>query len=174
MQIEVNGKAVVLRDDVAVKDHEALYRKLREFGLETSWEERMAILPKLVESWGFDGNPQDPAAWEGLDVFDMMAIETGLDQLAITFTIRQHFPSKMFNNMRQLIFQLGEELSWRERAEKIAPFVESWTAAGEPSDIDAWGRLHVISLKVIERAVVKLLLDKMNLAKNLATRSTTP
>ncbi|HUT15399.1 MAG TPA: hypothetical protein VMY98_04050 [Anaerolineae bacterium] len=82
MKVEIAGKEVVLRERFPVREWDHL-RKL--FGQikdpDIPWEERVDILRAFIESWDFDGDPQDVESWGDLDLFtDLLPLEMAITE----------------------------------------------------------------------------------------------
>lgn len=68
MEFTVNGKKVVVKDTLTMLDGYDLYGLMAD---QTSRDMRtqVPLLVKMIESWELAGNPADPDAYNGLDVF---------------------------------------------------------------------------------------------------------
>lgn len=72
MEIEVNGKKVVLRDKVcASRGAYDLMLKIREVKTieDASFEDQVALMRLLIESWELDGDPAKTETYEKIDLF---------------------------------------------------------------------------------------------------------
>lgn len=67
----INGQRVTLKARVAGKDAKGLPEMVHNIGDVLNEPTKLAPLgAALIESWEFDGNPADPAAYGELDIFD--------------------------------------------------------------------------------------------------------
>ena len=67
MEFQVAGKKVVLRERIILGegyDIIGLFTGIDSNDLRTS----IPIMSKMIESWEFEGDPNDPAAYDNLDV----------------------------------------------------------------------------------------------------------
>ena len=67
MEFQVAGKKVVLRERISLGDGYniiGLFSSIDSNDLRTS----IPIMAKMIESWEFEGDPSDPAAYDKLDV----------------------------------------------------------------------------------------------------------
>ena len=167
MEIIVNGTPVVLRDDLTLSEHGDLYQALHDLGFDDGWEQRARALAPCVASWGFAGQPSVVDAWGDLDTFEIAAIENALTQATHKATLRQRFPARDYEGLRGSVRQLAQQrMNWRLRAEKLAPFVETWGYEGDPADPEAWGALSILEVLTIERDILQLIADKAVASKN--------
>ena len=86
MELTVAGKRVVLRERISAREGWAL-RGLAARAMQgerLSFEEECQALAYVVESWEFDGDPTDPAAYEALDATDFIAIDQAVGQQLLT------------------------------------------------------------------------------------------
>ena len=70
MQIEINGKKVVLRDRLPAQECWPVLASLRRglAGQEPSFDEEAQVLAFVVEEWEFEGDPHDPTSYATLDL----------------------------------------------------------------------------------------------------------
>jgi len=86
MEVNINGKRVVLRERFPVREFDHLRRefmalKSAEDWANKDWREQAKIYSAFVESWDFDGDPADIESWGGLDTFsEFPAIESAIAQ----------------------------------------------------------------------------------------------
>lgn len=74
MELLINGQKVVLRDKLPAALYWDKLAKFQGFDPTTARFEDVAQMGALwVESWGFDGDPQDVAAWGQLDLITEFA-----------------------------------------------------------------------------------------------------
>jgi len=67
MEFQVAGKKVVLREHITLGDGYdiiGLFSSIDSNDLRTS----IPIMSKMIESWEFEGDPSEPAAYDKLDV----------------------------------------------------------------------------------------------------------
>lgn len=70
MEIEVNGKTVVLRTKLPAKANWDLMKKFENFNpAELEFDEVADVIKRFVESWELDGDPKDTDSWEDIDMF---------------------------------------------------------------------------------------------------------
>jgi len=75
MEIKVNGKAVVLRTRLPGRQTWEMVRNAASEGATMpEYDDAVKQLTIFVESWEFEGDPGDPAAYEALDYFELMDI----------------------------------------------------------------------------------------------------
>jgi hypothetical protein len=67
-EVIIAGRRVVLKEHLPARDHYALPRALSVGIGRLPFEEQVGPLSKVVESWEFEGDPGDLAAWGELDV----------------------------------------------------------------------------------------------------------
>ena len=78
MDITVGGKAVAFRDSYPVAEFGGLRKRIAALDADAEWDARAKVLREFVESWEFDGEPQDVQSWGKLDFFEMQAIENAV------------------------------------------------------------------------------------------------
>ena len=91
MDIEINGKRVVIRDKIEARYFDTLLRlvdaltdtkrpKLASLPVNLSFDEVVSLGQLAIESWEFDGEINDPESWARLDMpseFMPLLIEMG-------------------------------------------------------------------------------------------------
>ena len=81
MEIEINGKQVVLREKMPAKecyDLLAIVRKAAATG-DIGYDEQVQVFTTIIESWEFDGDPKDPEAYAGLDLLpEFVALDSAV------------------------------------------------------------------------------------------------
>ena len=65
-EIKINGKTVKLRDRFPAKEGRYIWKLLVAIE-DADLLSQVPIMQFLVESWGFPGDPKDPASYEELD-----------------------------------------------------------------------------------------------------------
>ena len=80
MEVTINGKRVVLRERFPTREYDQLRQQFMAIDADTPWDKRANTLRAFVESWEFDGDPDDVEAWGDLDLF----LETIPLELAIS------------------------------------------------------------------------------------------
>ena len=76
------GKTVVLRERYPTREFDDLRKQLAGLGADIPWLKRAILLRRFVESWEFEGDPQEPEAWGDLDLFaEFTAIELAVAKL---------------------------------------------------------------------------------------------
>jgi len=78
LEYTVNGKAVVFRERLRAGDNWDLMDIMAQMagseGSAVKREPAIALLSRLIEVWEFPGEPDDPAAYLDLDLFDLLAL----------------------------------------------------------------------------------------------------
>lgn len=69
MEIKCNDKAVTIRERFPTKTYWSIVRSFRGVTGDSDWQEIANALMPFVESWEFDGDPQNVEAWGELDLF---------------------------------------------------------------------------------------------------------
>ena len=67
-EFEVNGKAVTLKERLSVKVAPTLPAMLTACQ-DGDFRTQVKVMRLVVESWGFEGSPNDPKAYEEMDIF---------------------------------------------------------------------------------------------------------
>lgn len=70
-ELTVAGKSVRVRTSFRGREWYSLpadYRKAGRAMQSGNYEDALPFLTRVIESWEFEGDPQDEAAYEGLDV----------------------------------------------------------------------------------------------------------
>ena len=76
------GKKVVLRERYPTREFDDLRKKLANLSADIPWLKRAILLKRFVESWEFEGDPQEPETWGDLDLFsEFTAIELAVADL---------------------------------------------------------------------------------------------
>ncbi len=69
MNVTVNGKRITIRESYPAGEYWDVFQKWVKQTEFKSGKELFTLLGRFIESWEFPGKPEDPAAWETLDVF---------------------------------------------------------------------------------------------------------
>jgi hypothetical protein len=86
----IDGKEVVFRDKLPARQWWDLFPKVTEiesgdsFLEKFGWDDAVALVKSLVESWEFDGDPGDAVSYELLDFADMLSLVGEAHMHAIT------------------------------------------------------------------------------------------
>lgn len=81
MEVTINEKRVVLRERFPTRDFDHLRQEFLKMDMDMPWDKRAKILRSFVESWEFEGDPQDVDAWGGLDLFtESLALEVAISE----------------------------------------------------------------------------------------------
>jgi len=79
MEIVVNGKKVVLRESFPTREYSSMRHELTQLNEQMPWQKRARLLSKFIESWEFEGDPNDVEAWGDLDLLsETLAIESAI------------------------------------------------------------------------------------------------
>lgn len=78
MDITVAEKRVTFRDSYPVAEFAGLRKRIAGLDIDAQWDARAKVLREFVESWEFEGDPQDVGSWGLLDFFHMQAIENAI------------------------------------------------------------------------------------------------
>lgn len=83
MDTKVNGKKVVLRERMPAKecyDLLAIIRKASDTG-DITYDEQVKVFTTIVESWEFDGDPNDPDAYAEIDLLtEFVALDSAVGE----------------------------------------------------------------------------------------------
>lgn len=71
MQIEITGKKVVLKDSIPLSEGYDLLGLILE-GTNKDMKTMVPIMMKVIESWEFDGDPNNKESYEQLDVLGVV------------------------------------------------------------------------------------------------------
>jgi len=90
-------------------------------------------------------------------------------------TLREHFPTRQYDDLRRQFVALGNDTPWQERAKLLQRFVKEWEFEGAPDDIESWGDLDLFDETLpLEAEIGKVIERRMTWAKNSDSGSITP
>lgn len=160
-------KRVIVRDDLPYAAHIATHDRFFQLDEKASWRDHAKALQPLIESWEFDGDPEDEAAWGMLDTFEIIELENKLAaDLGDDLELRHRFPAAEFDGMAQQFRKLADRLHWRKRASILIPFIARFDRLEDYTDPDQWAELNLFEVIAVEQAVTELVLERMQRAKN--------
>lgn len=79
----VAGRRVVFRSRLPAGENWDLLTLMRELAEGKGGiprDQTIRLLSRVVEAWEFEGDPQDPAAYEALDLFEVLGLMGALGQ----------------------------------------------------------------------------------------------
>lgn len=84
MDIYIQGVRVALRERYPASEFGDLKKRIQSHDSGANWDADAKLLRSFIESWDFDGDPQDVQAWGNLDVLDIMAIDRAVAEEIIS------------------------------------------------------------------------------------------
>ena len=83
MEFVIQGKNVVLNDDIPARAGWGLLTRTTERGKDPKqdFDDAVHELMLFIKSWEFDGDPQDPEAYETLGLFAMTSLRAAVQKV---------------------------------------------------------------------------------------------